>query len=66
MVCGLSSLLQPTAAERWESTCRKATHTHRKGEAVSPKQLSKDNNPALVCKVMPGAFGGLIAEGDRP
>lgn len=63
---GLSSLLQPTAAERWESTCRKAAHTHHKGKPVSLKQLSKDNNPPLVCQVMQGVFGGFIAEGDRP
>lgn len=66
MVCGLSSLLQHTAAERWESTCRKAAHTHPEGKPVPLKQLSKDSNPPLVCKVMSGAFGGLVAEGDGP
>lgn len=44
----------------------KAAHTHPGGKPVPLKQLSKDSNPPSVCKVMPGAFGALVAEGDRP
>ena len=59
--------VQPAAAH----CCRGGTEplgkpfTRCKGEPVSPKQLSKDHPPS-VCEVMPGAFGGRTAEGDRP